>query len=111
MGSRPQRRTPEQMSDSDMLNRSQPAPPPREQAQREMHASLRDVVRIYDNGVHALGPLDLDLGKGEFFAVVGPSGCGKSTLLDVLAGLSAPTSGTITFEGKPVAGSVPKGVG
>ena len=61
--------------------------------------------------MHALGPLDLDLARGEFFAVVGPSGCGKSTLLDVLAGLSAPTAGNVTFEGKPVAGEVPDGVG
>ncbi|MFZ3224100.1 MAG: ATP-binding cassette domain-containing protein, partial [Xanthobacteraceae bacterium] len=33
--------------------------------------------------VHALGPIDLALHKGEFFAVVGPSGCGKSTFLEV----------------------------
>ncbi|MBM3558073.1 MAG: ATP-binding cassette domain-containing protein, partial [Alphaproteobacteria bacterium] len=55
----------------------------------------------------ALGPIDLALRRGEFFAVVGPSGCGKSTLLDVLAGLSPPTAGTVTFEGKPIAGEVP----
>jgi NitT/TauT family transport system ATP-binding protein len=61
--------------------------------------------------VYALGPLDLDLARGEFFSVVGPSGCGKSTLLDVLAGLSAPTAGSIVFEGKPVVGQVPDGVG
>jgi NitT/TauT family transport system ATP-binding protein len=61
--------------------------------------------------VHALGPLDLDVARGEFFSVVGPSGCGKSTLLDVLAGLSAPTTGNVSFEGKPVAGQVPDGVG
>jgi NitT/TauT family transport system ATP-binding protein len=35
--------------------------------------------------VHALGPLDLALTRGEFFAVVGPSGCGKSTLLEIIA--------------------------
>lgn len=80
-------------------------------ASAEVHASLRGVTRVYGTGVHALGPLDLDLHRGEFFAVVGPSGCGKSTLLDVLAGLSAPTEGTIRFEGAPVAGAVPDGVG
>ena len=74
------------------------------------HATLRGVTRIYPSLVHALGPVDLDLRQGEFFSVVGPSGCGKSTLLDVLAGLSAPTSGTIAFEGRPVNG-VPDGVG
>ena len=57
-----------------------------------------------------LGPIDLDLEKGEFFSVVGPSGCGKSTLLDILTGLNPPASGTVTFEGQPVVG-VPDGVG
>ena len=79
----------------------------------EIHASMRAITRVYPGAkpVHALGPLDLDIAKGEFFAVVGPSGCGKSTLLDVLAGLSAPSEGTIAFEGKPVAGQVPDGIG
>ena len=59
---------------------------------------------------HALGPVSFDLRAGEFFSVVGPSGCGKSTLLDLIAGLCAPTSGSITFEGKAVNGHVPDGV-
>ena len=85
-------------------------------ATRDIHASVAGVTRIFpavgeQPPVHALGPLDLDLIQGEFFSVVGPSGCGKSTLLEVLAGLSAPTEGTVTFEGKPVAGQVPDGVG
>jgi NitT/TauT family transport system ATP-binding protein len=74
------------------------------------HAELRGVTRAY-GPLLALGPIDLDLVKGEFFSVVGPSGCGKSTLLDVLAGLSSPTTGTITFEGRPVDGTVPDGIG
>jgi len=61
--------------------------------------------------VHALGPIDLELTQGEFFAVVGPSGCGKSTLLDVMAGLTAPSSGEVYFEGKRVRGAVPSGIG
>ena len=61
--------------------------------------------------VHALGPIDLDLRKGEFFAVVGPSGCGKSTFLEVLAGLQTPSAGTVTFEGKPISGEVADGIG
>jgi NitT/TauT family transport system ATP-binding protein len=60
--------------------------------------------------VHALGPVDLELMRGEFFAVVGPSGCGKSTLLEVLAGLQRPTAGNVSFEGREVAG-VPDGIG
>jgi NitT/TauT family transport system ATP-binding protein len=61
--------------------------------------------------VHALGPVDLDLVQGEFFAVVGPSGCGKSTLLEVLAGLQPPTQGQVWFEGRAVSGGVPDGMG
>jgi NitT/TauT family transport system ATP-binding protein len=81
-----------------------------------VHARLRGVTRIYPaapggSPVHALGPVDLDLRRGEFFSVVGPSGCGKSTLLDVLGGLAQASGGTIEFEGKPVAGTVPDGVG
>ncbi len=81
-----------------------------------VHARLRGVTRTYPAveghpPVHALGPVDLDLRQGEFFSVVGPSGCGKSTLLDVLAGLAPATAGTVEFEGKPVDGRVPDGVG
>jgi len=82
----------------------------------EIHASLSGVTRVYPGAaghrpVHALGPVDLGLRRGEFFAVVGPSGCGKSTLLEVLAGLQPTTAGTVTFEGQPVAGEVPDGIG
>ena len=61
--------------------------------------------------LHALGPLDLELRRGEFFAVVGPSGCGKSTLLEIIAGLTPATEGAVFFEGKPVAGEAPDGIG
>lgn len=77
----------------------------------DVSASLKGVTRIFNGKVHALGPVDLDLRKGEFLSIVGPSGCGKSTLLDIVAGLSAPTAGQVSFEGRPVSGSVPEGVG
>src|SRR5215475_4056935 len=85
-------------------------------AHQDVHASLSGVTRIYPAAagtqpVHALGPLDLDLKRGEFFSVVGPSGCGKSTLLDLIAGLGAPTQGKIEFEGRPLRGRVPDGIG
>ncbi len=81
----------------------------------EAQVALRNVTRYFDavdgRRLHALGPLSLELRKGEFFSVVGPSGCGKSTLLEVVAGLSRATEGAVLFEGKPVAGEVPEGIG
>ena len=57
--------------------------------------SLRGVTKAYDNGVMALGPLDLAVRKGEFISLLGPSGCGKSTALRLIAELSAPSSGIV----------------
>src|SRR6195952_2361074 len=57
--------------------------------------SLRGVTKTYDSGVVALGPIDLEVRKGEFVSLLGPSGCGKSTALRLIAGLSAPTSGAV----------------
>jgi NitT/TauT family transport system ATP-binding protein len=57
--------------------------------------SLRGVAKTYDSGVAALGPIDLEVRKGEFVSLLGPSGCGKSTALRLIAGLSAPTSGMV----------------
>ena len=63
---------------------------------------LRGVTKVYDSGVAALGPLDLDVSRGEFISLLGPSGCGKSTALRLIAGLSAPTSGTVEVSRRPV---------
>ncbi len=82
----------------------------------ETLARLEGVTRIYPGvagrpDLHALGPVDVALRRGEFCSVVGPSGCGKSTLLDVLAGLSPPTAGSVLFEGRELGGRVPEGIG
>ncbi len=80
------------------------------------HVMLRGVDKVFvragsNEKVHALGPVDLDLRKGEFFAVVGPSGCGKSTMLELIAGLTTASAGDVIFEGREIAGGIPEGVG
>lgn len=55
--------------------------------------------------IAALQKVDLVVAEGEFLTVVGPSGCGKSTILNLVAGLSAPSSGTISVNGRPVQGT------
>ncbi|NKQ56598.1 ABC transporter ATP-binding protein [Amycolatopsis sp. K13G38] len=56
----------------------------------------------------ALRDLDLEVGPGEFCAVVGPTGCGKSTTLTLVAGLETPSEGTVRVHGKPVSGITPE---
>src|SRR5438034_6506604 len=77
---------------------------------------LSGVSKVFMTGrppapLHAVGPIDLALRRGEFFAVVGPSGCGKSTLLEVIAGLTPASEGSVEFEGRPIAGEAPDGMG
>jgi NitT/TauT family transport system ATP-binding protein len=55
-----------------------------------------------DGQLVALGGIELAVAEGEFLAIVGPSGCGKSTLLQIAAGLTAPSTGEVRFQGRPV---------
>ena len=90
---------------------------PEPRAVGTVHVTLRDVEKVFilpgheGDSVHALGPLDLELRKGEFFAVVGPSGCGKSTLLELIAGLTTASRGDVQFEGRRIESEIPEGVG
>jgi putative ABC transport system ATP-binding protein len=64
--------------------------------------SLRDVSKTVMSGsepLTILHPLSLEIPRGHFIAVVGPSGSGKSTLLGLIAGLDAPTSGSVLIDG------------
>jgi putative ABC transport system ATP-binding protein len=63
---------------------------------------LRDVSKTVMSGsepLTILHPLSLEIPRGHFLAIVGPSGSGKSTLLGLLAGLDAPTSGSVSIDG------------
>ena len=69
--------------------------------------SMRDLTRVYRTETvetTALDGINLDIGDGEFVAVMGPSGCGKSTLLNVVGMLDSPSSGSYVFNGQEVAG-------
>ena len=59
--------------------------------------SVAQASKTYANGLQALRPIDLQVRVGEFATLLGPSGCGKSTLLRMIAGLSAPTTGTVAL--------------
>jgi len=64
---------------------------------------LRKIFHVGEVDVHALQGVDLDVARGEFLSIVGTSGSGKSTLFNILGGLTPPTSGTVTINGKDLA--------
>jgi multiple sugar transport system ATP-binding protein len=64
--------------------------------------SLKQVTKVFPNGVQAVRGFDLFVDEGEFVVLVGPSGCGKTTVLRMVAGLEDVTSGTIRLDGKVI---------
>ncbi|MBL4649526.1 MAG: ABC transporter ATP-binding protein [Aureispira sp.] len=67
---------------------------------------VQGVTKIYNPNtipVHALRGVDLEIGEGEFTALVGPSGSGKTTLLNAIGGLDAPTDGRIIISNQDIA--------
>ena len=62
---------------------------------------LKNITKDY-SGVRAVDHVSLQIAKGEIVSLLGPSGCGKTTTLRIIAGLIAPTGGTVEIEGKDV---------
>jgi multiple sugar transport system ATP-binding protein len=66
------------------------------------------VEKVYDNNVHAVHDLSLEIPDSEFVVLVGPSGCGKTTALRMVAGLEEITHGAISIGGRVVNELTPK---
>jgi NitT/TauT family transport system ATP-binding protein len=71
-----------------------------EQSRATPLVTIRQLSKIFRNGVTALEGVDLAIEAGSFLSILGPSGCGKSTLLRLIAGLTPPSSGAITWRDK-----------
>jgi len=66
--------------------------------------SLTQVTKSFGGGAAsiytAVDRLDLEVGQGQMLALLGKTGCGKSTIFNMIAGLTAPTSGAVTVDGR-----------
>ncbi len=70
-----------------------------------MVLQLNEISKVYrtvDVETRALDRVSMEIGAGDFVAIMGPSGCGKSTLLNILGLLDSPTSGSYRFFGEEV---------
>jgi len=94
------------MSTTDQGARNGQAPAPPGGPAGSAAVQITDVTKEFGRGKSATVALDrvsLSVAPGEFVCLIGASGCGKSTLLSLVAGLEAPTSGTVATGGRRVA--------
>lgn len=75
---------------------------------KDVFLTLEQVNKWYDNKVHAVKDVNLEVNEGELLVFVGPSGCGKSTTLRMIAGLEALDGGVICMDGKIINHVPPK---
>ena len=59
---------------------------------------INNLSKVYDNGFKALKKINLNIKKGEIFAMLGPNGAGKTTLISIICGIVKPSSGKVTVE-------------
>ena len=59
---------------------------------------ISDLSKVYDNGFTALKNINLNIKKGEIFAMLGPNGAGKTTLISIICGIVSPSLGKITVD-------------
>jgi ABC-2 type transport system ATP-binding protein len=64
--------------------------------------SIRGLSKTYASGLQALKPLDLDIQRGEIFAMLGPNGAGKTTLIGIICGLVKASAGTVSVDGHDI---------
>ena len=61
--------------------------------------NIKDLSKVYENGFTALKSVNLNIKKGEIFAMLGPNGAGKTTLISIICGIVKPSSGIVTVDG------------
>ncbi len=64
--------------------------------------SIKDLGKTYDTGFEALRRTNLEIRRGEIFAMLGPNGAGKTTLINIVCGIVNPTVGTVTVDGHDI---------
>ena len=60
---------------------------------------IKNLSKVYKNGFNALKTINLNIKKGEIFAMLGPNGAGKTTLISIICGIVKPSSGKVTVDG------------